>query len=321
SFTVTASRTLVANFSLNAYTITTSSNPTAGGNTSGGGTYNYGDTATVSATANAGYTFVNWTEGGTVVSTDEDYSFTVTSSRTLVANFSTNQYIITTSSNPTVGGTTSGGGTYNYGDTATVSATANVGYTFINWTEGGTVVSNDEDYSFTVTSSRDLVANFSQDEYIITTVANPTVGGTTAGGGTYHYGDTATVVAVANPNYNFVNWTENGTVVSTDATYSFTVTESRNLTANFDEIMSVDDPISKTYGIYPNPVRDFATVMMGDEHINSVQIYHVSGQLVKVLKGNGLNQFQIDMRLYDKTSYIIKVFTDKGVKTFKILRK
>src|SRR5690606_33616760 len=107
-----------------------------------------------SATANAGYTFVNWTEGGTVVSTNEDYSFTVTASRTLVANFSLNAYTITTSSNPTIGGSTSGGGTYNYGDTATVSATANAGYTFVNWTEGGTVVSNDEDYSFTVTSSR-----------------------------------------------------------------------------------------------------------------------------------------------------------------------
>ncbi|MGB7500008.1 MAG: T9SS type A sorting domain-containing protein [Moheibacter sp.] len=85
--------------------------------------------------------------------------------------------------------------------------------------------------------------------------------------------------------------------------------------------MSVDDPISKTYGIYPNPVRDFATIKMGDEHIHSVQIYHLSGQLVKVLKGNGLNQFEIDMRLYDKTSYIIKVFTNKGVKNFKVLRK
>ncbi|MDD3459449.1 MAG: T9SS type A sorting domain-containing protein, partial [Weeksellaceae bacterium] len=191
----------------------------------------------------------------------------------------------------------------------------------INWTEGGTIVSTDEDYSFTVTSSRALVANFSQDAYTITTSSNPTEGGSTSGGGTFNYGDTATVSATANAGYTFINWTEGGTIVSTDEDYSFTVTSSRTLVANFDEIMSIDDPVANIYGIYPNPVKDFATILVGDEHIHSVQIYHLSGQLVKVLKGNGLSQFEIDMRLFDKTSYIIKVYTNKGVKTFKILRK
>ncbi|MGB7499452.1 MAG: S8 family serine peptidase, partial [Moheibacter sp.] len=170
------------------FSVVTSANPAAGGTTTGDGTYDEGDSATVSATANAGYTFINWTEDGTVVSTNEDYSFTVTSSRNLVANFSQDAYTITTSSNPTAGGNTSGGGTYNYGDTTTVNATANAGYTFINWTEGGTVVSTNEDYSFTVISSRNLVANFSQDAYTITTSSNPTAGGNTSGGGTYNYG-------------------------------------------------------------------------------------------------------------------------------------
>ncbi len=46
----------------------------------------------------AGYAFVNWTENGTVVSTNPNYTFTVTGDRTLVANFAAGSLITTTSS-------------------------------------------------------------------------------------------------------------------------------------------------------------------------------------------------------------------------------
>jgi hypothetical protein len=70
-----------------SYTITTGWSPANGGITSGDGTYAAGTTATVVATANNGFTFVNWTENGTVVSTSASYTFTVSSNRALVANF------------------------------------------------------------------------------------------------------------------------------------------------------------------------------------------------------------------------------------------
>ena len=53
----------------------------------GGGSYNYGQSCTVSASASTGYTFTNWTENGTQVSTNPNYTFTVTGNRTLVAQF------------------------------------------------------------------------------------------------------------------------------------------------------------------------------------------------------------------------------------------
>ena len=49
----------------------------------------------------------------------------------------------------------------------------------------------------------------------------------------FNYGSTCTLTATPNPGYIFDNWTKNGTVVSTDATYSFTVTESAAYVANF----------------------------------------------------------------------------------------
>lgn len=67
---------------------------------------------------------------------------------------------ITTSSAPTAGGTTTGGGTFNWGDSVTVTATPNSGYLFKNWTENGTEVSTSASYTFTVNGTRSLVANF-----------------------------------------------------------------------------------------------------------------------------------------------------------------
>jgi uncharacterized repeat protein (TIGR02543 family)/uncharacterized protein (TIGR02145 family) len=69
------------------YTVTVSANPTAAGTVSGGGTYDNGDNCTVTATPADGYTFVNWTENGTEVSTEASYTFPVSANRTLVANF------------------------------------------------------------------------------------------------------------------------------------------------------------------------------------------------------------------------------------------
>ena len=219
------------------YNITVSANPTNGGTVTGGGTYNQGQQCTVSATANSGYTFTNWTENGNVVSTQANYTFNVTGNRTLVANFQAQQqsYTITVSANPTNGGTVTGGGTYQQGQSCTVHATAATGYTFVRWTENGTQVSTNANYTFTVTGNRNLVAQFQQQSYTITVSANPTNGGTVTGGGTYQQGQTCTVHATAATGYTFVRWTENGSQVSTNANYSFTVTGNRTLVAQFQQ--------------------------------------------------------------------------------------
>ena len=63
--------------------------PEAGGSTSGGGIKPVGSFCTVTATPASGYSFLNWTEGGTVVSASASYTFLVMADRTLTANFTT----------------------------------------------------------------------------------------------------------------------------------------------------------------------------------------------------------------------------------------
>jgi uncharacterized protein (TIGR02145 family)/uncharacterized repeat protein (TIGR02543 family) len=255
TFTVTGSRTLVANFKelqANEYSIQVSANPPEGGTVTGGGTYTQGTSCTVRATKNTGYRFVNWTENGNQVWDLAEYEFTVEGNRILVANFEAEaptEYTITVSANPSNGGTVTGGGTYQQ-DQCTVEATANDGYTFINWTEDGEVASTNARYTFIVNSDRNLVANFQVQSYTISASANPTNGGTVTGAGTYNYGESCSLSATANSGYTFTNWTENGNVVSTNPNYpSFTVTSDRTLVANFQ----VQAPNTYNINVSANP--------------------------------------------------------------------
>ncbi len=78
------------------YTLTLSASPSGGGIAVGGGTFAAGSSQTVTAAAaNSGYTFANWTDTGFPVSLSASCTFTVSGSRTLVANFTANPVITT----------------------------------------------------------------------------------------------------------------------------------------------------------------------------------------------------------------------------------
>lgn len=239
-------------FTTREHSVTLVANPTAGGAVSGSYASLENNQYTAVATPNVGYTFTNWTEGSTVVSTNTSYSFDVSNDHTLQANFTINTYTITVAANPTGYGTVAGGGTYNYGTEVTLTATPNTGYDFVNWTLNGVAVSGEDQYTITVSDNANYVANFEIINYTISAIANPEEGGTITGVGTYTYGANVTLTATANEGYAFTNWTEDGTVVSTSNTYTFTADSDRNLVANFGRGRTTSRPRD----IYPAPARE-----------------------------------------------------------------
>ena len=62
-------------------------NTSEGGTVSGEGIFEKGSNVTANANANSGYVFLNWTENGEEVSTQEEFTFTLEANRTLIANF------------------------------------------------------------------------------------------------------------------------------------------------------------------------------------------------------------------------------------------
>ncbi len=241
-FKMNGNRALIANFTIippAKFAVVTSSNPIAGGSTFGSGSYDVGTNVTIIESPNPGYTFVNWTENGTVVSTSSSFQFVLTANRTFVANFSlvpALQFAVILSSNPAAGGTNSGSGSYTSGASVTINASPNTGYTFVNWTEGTTVVSNSPSYTFVITGNRTLVANFVINSYTLTTSSNPLAGGTITRNPDqlkYNHGTQVLLTALPNTGYTFTNWTENGTILSTSAAYQISMTSNRSLVANF----------------------------------------------------------------------------------------
>lgn len=213
--------------------VISSSLPIAGGTTTGTGTFNQGSSVTLTAIPNAGYSFLNWTENGTIVSTSSSYQLTMAGNKVLVANF-TLSLVVTLSSSPTAGGTTSGAGSFAPGSSVTLTATPNNGYTFVSWTEGTTIVSTNAIYTSPLNASRTLVANFAL------TVSNTFTINTIANNGTviknpvlaaYSSGAIVQLTATPNSGYTFASWS--GDVTGSVNPITVTMTANKTITANF----------------------------------------------------------------------------------------
>ena len=298
--------------------ITVAANPVAGGTVTGGGYYNLETSVTITATANTGYTFINWTKDNEVVTTNASYTFTVTEDANYIANFEINSYEITVAANNDDYGTVTGGGTFNHGESATIVATPNEGYVFVDWRKGNAVVSTNATYTFTVTEAGDYIANF--EEYVPATYdvvvsAEPADFGTVDGGGTYTEGDECTVTAEPVGDAYFVNWTENGQVVSTEMEYTFTVTANRTLVAHF-AVDGVEELTEMNVVLYPNPTEN--KVYIEGEDIEYVELYNAMGQKMMVVEGN--YKVEVDVTTFEKGVYYLRI-VGKGIKSQKLIVK
>ncbi|OFZ27640.1 MAG: hypothetical protein A2437_05910 [Bacteroidetes bacterium RIFOXYC2_FULL_40_12] len=126
---------------------------------------------------------------------------------------------------------------YPEGTEVTLSPSPVSNYKFLSW--GGVDAPYVHNNKIVMSKDMGIVANFSLNTYSITASVNPDNSGTITGAGTYEDGETVSLTAIAASGYLFINWSENGTQVSTEATYSFTANANRTLVANFDLSTSI----------------------------------------------------------------------------------
>ncbi len=132
-----------------------------------------------------------------------------------------------------------------YGTSVTLTAIANTGYEFINWTDTtGAVVSTEPAYTFTVTVDVAIQANFEVKTFTVDADVNDETMGSVDGipADEVAYGTEVTFTAIPETGYKFVNWTDaTGVEVSTNAKYTFTVTDNVVFTANFALSSAIDN--------------------------------------------------------------------------------
>ena len=220
-------------------------------------------------------------------------------------------YQITTTANPSDGGTVSGEGSYYEGATCTLTTRPYPAYNFISWTENGIVVSTERTYTFTVTKTADYIANFEMKTFEVLATADPAEGGTVSITGDNTYGSTVTVSIEPNEDYEFLNWTENGTVVSEEESYTFTLTANHNLVAHLHCVASVGENSHQALNIYPNPVSDKLTIETS-EAIGFVEIYNLTGAMVVSQECNS-EKAEIDVNNLHEGIYFIRITTDAAI--------
>lgn len=263
SGTVTANRTISANFTKSVGSTVVTVNSSGNGTATGGGTYYLGDTVTLTATPADGYVFTNWTSsgpGGSGTHSGNPLCYEVTTMMlgtnvTYTANFTEAPgatVIVDSSGN----GTASGGGTFYLNDTVTLTATPDEGYMFVSWTSSGpggsaTHSANPLIYSITefmLGTTVTFTVNFEEIAYAMV-IVDSSGNGTATGGGSFYLYDTVTLTATPDDGYKFVSWTSSGpggsgTHMANPLTYDITefmLNTTVTYTANF----ALDD--GKTY--------------------------------------------------------------------------
>ena len=139
-------------------------------------------------------------------------------------------YTVSVASNNNEWGIANGGGTFEEGQSATITAVAATNYKFVNWTKDDAEVSTENPYTFVVTESATYVANFvEKTKYTVDATPNDPNMGTVTGDGSYYEGTEVTLTATAKGGYVFVDWSDG----NTEETRTIEVTSALNLTANF----------------------------------------------------------------------------------------
>jgi uncharacterized repeat protein (TIGR02543 family) len=191
---------------------------------------------TLTAPANPGFTFQNWTVGGSSVSTANPYTFTVTENRAVVANFQAITYNITYNLNNGTGTMTPT--TYTAATpTITLPTPTRTDYYFGGWYDNagltGTAIPTIPTGS---TGNKEYWAKWDTAISQYTLSVSAGAGGTASSNPStpqVNGGTSVTLTATPNSGYQFVSWTENSTIISTAPTYTFTIISNRAFTANF----------------------------------------------------------------------------------------
>lgn len=195
---------------------------------------------------------------------------------------------------PAGAGNTTGTGTYTIGTDVSISADAATGYDFDSWYKGNTKVCDTTDYTFTMPAeSTILTAKFQPKVYPLNISSESPSMGEVSEITEAAYHSSVTVEATPKTGFVFAGWYDGVNLVSTDATYTFTMPyhpyslmarfTSTEYTISFDSNGgSACTPVKVAYlGVYgtlPIPTKSgylFAGWIYNGEEIKSTTIMKV----------------------------------------------
>jgi hypothetical protein len=253
---MTTNKSVSATFTLNRHTLTVGKSGTGSGTVTGTGItcgadcteiYDYGTVVALTATANTGSTFTEWT--GCDSTSNNLCTVSMTGNKSVSATFTLNNYTITAAKSGSGLGTLSApglscignicSGTYGFGTTITVTASTDAESHFNGWSGCDSV--NNNLCIVSVTGNKLITATFTLNSYTLAASKAGSGSGSLTGPGlnctgnsctgTYDYNTTVNVTATASAGSVFAGWTGCDSVVENVCTVL--INGDKNVTATF----------------------------------------------------------------------------------------
>ncbi|MBR2336868.1 MAG: leucine-rich repeat domain-containing protein [Clostridia bacterium] len=227
------SRVLVVKYTRNKYTISTARNNEKAGSVTGAGTYKFDKEITLTATTNAGYTFLGWYDGEDLVCESEEFTFNVEKGVTYTATWFTHtdteykvEYYLQNldDDNYTLDHTDELEGTTDTTATAEIKTFEHFTYSASKSTASGNINGD---------GSRVLVVKYTRDKYTISPDRNNTKAGTVVGAGTYKFDKEITLTATTNAGYTWLGWYEGEDLVCESEEFTFNAEKGVTYTATW----------------------------------------------------------------------------------------
>lgn len=251
-------------FEWTQYAVDVSVNDESMGHVVGAGSYVFGQTVTLTAFPEPGYSLFGWYDGNELLSQDETYSFTMSDNSLSLRVVFAIGYRLGIFSDAEAKGTVSGpAGLHAAGTKVTVTCSPKEGYAFDCWYDDDLNNSFDEVYTFTMPSyDFNVYASFADESqgYHLYLSSSDESKGTVSPSGIHLSGRNVTVVAVPTDDCVFDGWYHDNSEVSDEAAYTFTMPfNDYSLVACFEAratkygtrpILS-EDGKTITYGLYP----------------------------------------------------------------------
>lgn len=298
---VTSDTLLTALFDRTQYVVTAQCDMLSGV-VAGAGTYLYQDTVTLTATANYGYHFTMWSDGVSA----NPRTLIVTRDTVLTALFGRNEYTVTVECNSDYG-TVSGSGSYLFGDTASIAATANEGFRFVSWSDGVA----DNSRAIRVTQDTSLTAVFDTVYFTLTLSSNNPEWGTVEGSGTYAYGTEVTITAIAHEGYDFVSWSDE----NTDNPRTITLLDNIALTAQFAERTAIAPVAEMQVKVYPNPTTGIVNV--DAQEVQKIELFDLGGRMLRSMGQTS----SVDLSTLPEGVYYLRITCKDGYRVVKVIKK
>ena len=92
--------------------------------------------------------------------------------------------------------------------------------------------------------------------------------------------------------------------------------ETKTSTLSVEEVTT-----AKNFKLYPNPFKDELFLSSENQTIKEVNIYDLSGKLVKSIPNINTRSYRLDAGYLVSGNYLVAIKTENGVETYKVIKK